>query len=118
MKLKPGDTIADMNVLDGGSGGGKKKAYVLCMTEQGYGKRVSTDNFKVTSRGLIGVIAIKFKKKKNIDTDKVSCFCIVHEDDEILVITSKGVMVRQKVEAIPCQGRSATGVMVQKLNDN
>lgn len=118
MKLKPGDTIADMNVLDGGSGGSKKKAYVLCMTEQGYGKRVSTNNFKVTSRGLIGVIAIKFKKKKNIDADKVSCFCIVYEDDEILVITSKGVMVRQKVEAIPCQGRSATGVLVQKLNDN
>ena len=122
MKLKSGDTIADMNVLGrGGSGSGDKKEFVLCMTEQGYGKRVSTSDFKVTSRGLIGVIAIKFKKQNKESEeyrDKVSCFCIVNEDDEILAITSKGVMVRQRVKEIPCQSRAATGVMVQKLNDS
>ena len=120
MKLKSGDTIADMNVL-GRGGNSDKKEFVLCMTEQGYGKRVKTDDFKVTSRGLIGVIAIKFKKNSNNKEeyqDKVSCFCIVNEDDEILFITSKGVMVRQRVKEIPCQSRSATGVMVQKLNDS
>jgi len=120
MKLKSGDTIADMNVL-GRGGSGDKKEFVLCMTEQGYGKRVSTSGFKVTSRGLIGVIAIKFKKQNKESEeyrDKVSCFCIVNEDDEILAITSKGVMVRQRVKEIPCQSRAATGVMVQKLNDS
>ena len=115
MKLRDGDTIADMNVL-GGGGGSKndKKEFVLCMTEQGYGKRVKTNAFRVTSRGAVGVIAIKFKTKE----DKVSCFCIVNENDEILVNTSKGVMVRQKVEQIPCQSRSATGVVVQKVNNS
>jgi len=114
MKLRDGDTIADMNVLSG-SFDGKKEEFVLCMTEQGYGKRVLTNSFQTKSRATLGVIAIKFKKK---DTqDRISCFCIVNEDDEILVITSKGVMVRQKVKQIPCQSRQATGVVVQKLND-
>lgn len=40
---------------------------------------------------------------------------VVNEDDEILLITSQGVIVRQKVKDIPCQGRSATGVLVQKV---
>jgi len=117
IRLKDGDTITDMNVL-GAGGGSDKKEFVLCMTEQGYGKRISTDDFKVTSRGLIGVIAIKFKKDKKKTQDKVSCFCIVNEDDEFLVITSKGVMVRQRVKEIPCQSRSATGVKVQRLNSS
>jgi len=121
MKLRDGDTIADMNVL-GGKGVGAEKdkeEFVLCITEQGYGKRVLKNAFRATSRGAVGVIAIKFKKKVGEDEpDRVSCFCIVNEDDEILVITSKGVMVRQKVAQIPCQSRSATGVMVQKVNNS
>lgn len=119
MKLRDGDTIADMNVLgSGGNADDDKEEFVLCITEQGFGKRVSTNEFRTTSRATLGVIAIKFKTRetKKESPDKVSCFCIVNEDDEILVITSKGVMVRQRVSQIPCQSRSATGVMVQKVN--
>ena len=62
------------------------------------------------------------KKNKTEDPeenqDRLSCFCIVNEEDEIMVITSKGVMVRQRVSQIPSQSRSATGVRVQKLNDS
>jgi DNA gyrase subunit A len=91
--------------------------YVLCVTEQGYGKRVSTNDFRSTSRGKIGVVAIKFKKQSK-EEDKMSCFCIVKEDDEILVNTSRGIMVRQKVQQIPCQSRSATGVVIQKVDES
>lgn len=111
MKLRDGDTIAGMGVLQ--SSGDQ---FVLCITSQGYGKRVSTDEFRPTGRGLRGVIAIKFKKTAK-DQDRMSCFCIVNEDDEILVITSKGVMVRQKVSLISSQSRTATGVVVQKIDD-
>lgn len=119
MKLRDGDTIADMNVLGDQSENNNKNEFVLCITEQGYGKRVPTNEFRTTSRGARGVIAIKFKNKdlKEDGQDQVSCFCIVNEDDEILVITSKGVIVRQKVKQIPCQSRTATGVRVQKVND-
>jgi DNA gyrase subunit A len=115
MKLRNGDTIADMNVLSGAVGETTdKKEYVLCVTSQGYGKRICTDEFRTTGRGLVGVIAIKFKATNE---DKMSCFCIVKEEDEILVNTAKGVMVRQQVSKIPSQGRAATGVVVQKVDD-
>lgn len=118
MKLREGDTIADMNIVQGDVNGDgvEKSEYVLCITANGFGKRVSTSEFRKTGRGLMGVIAIKFKKGKDLD-DKLSCFCVVNEDDEILVNTSKGVMVRQQVKQIASQSRSATGVVVQKVDD-
>jgi len=118
MKLRGTDTIADMNVVIGEVNGDTlSDKFVLCVTRQGYGKRVSINEFRSTSRGTIGLIALKFKKALE-DQDKLSCFCIVREDDEILVNTSKGIMVRQKVKKIPCQSRSATGVTVQKVDDS
>lgn len=116
MKLRDQDTIADMNVVDGPTSQKdctSGKSFVLCVTQQGYGKRVPTSEFRTTSRGAVGVIATKFKNGLN---DRMSCFCIVHEDDEILVITSKGIMVRQQVRAIPCQSRTATGAVLQKVD--
>lgn len=117
MRLREGDTIADMNVLAPASSvnGDNEDEYVLCVTEQGYGKRVPTGDFRSTSRGKVGVIAMKFKKQPN--ADRMSCFSIVKNDDEILLNTSRGIMVRQKVEKIPRQSRSATGVVVQKVDN-
>ena len=92
------------------------KPIILCVTSLGYGKRVSTDEFRTTGRGLRGVIAIKFKTTV-AELDRMSCFCIVNEDDEILVNTLKGVMVRQKVSLISSQSRAATGVVIQKVDD-
>jgi DNA gyrase subunit A len=119
MRLRDGDTVADMNVLNTrGSGSAQKSKndaeYVLAVTSQGYGKRVPTSEFRTTARGGLGVIAIKFKG--NTDNDSVSCLRVVREDDEILLITSKGIMVRQQVKDISSQSRSATGVLVQKVD--
>mmetsp|Transcript_12608 Transcript_12608/g.17979 ORF Transcript_12608/g.17979 Transcript_12608/m.17979 type:complete len:863 (-) Transcript_12608:88-2676(-) len=124
MKLKNGDTLADMNILRGRRMGAMTtttttttttKEYLLAVTSNGYGKRIDTEEFRTQARGGSGVIAIKFKHNNN-NEDKVSCLRIVQEDDEILVITSHGIIVRQKVKDIPCQKRSATGVMVQKVD--
>lgn len=116
MKLRDGDTVADMNVISGISSdeSRKKEEYLLAVTSRGYGKRVPTSEFRPQRRGGLGVIAIKFKG--SIADDKVSCLRVVREDDEILLITSRGIMVRQKVIDIPSQGRAATGVMVQKVD--
>lgn len=99
MNLKEGDTIAYMTVL-AGNNKDKEDEFVLRVTSQGFGKRIRTNEFQATGRGLKGVIAIKFKKTAlNSDMgDRMSCFCIVKEGEEIL---SKGVMVRQKVSKIP-----------------
>ncbi|KAL7547483.1 hypothetical protein ACHAWF_010778 [Thalassiosira exigua] len=109
MTLKKGDTIADMNILSGEGG-----ESLLVVTTEGYGKRVRTEEFQTRARGCQGVIAIKFKSGR-VD-DRVSTIRVVNEADEILLITSQGVMVRQKVGDIPCQGRQATGVLVQKVD--
>jgi DNA gyrase subunit A len=110
MKMKKGDTIADMCLL---SGSDSDASFVLAVTAQGYGKLVGSDEFRATARGGVGVIAIKFKSKGE---DAVTCLRAVGKDDEILVITAKGIMVRQKVSDIPSQGRTATGVKLQKLD--
>lgn len=89
MKLKKGDTIADMNVLEGKRVGTDE--FVLCVTSNGFGKRVSTNEFRATGRGLVGVIAIKFKKGKELE-DRLSCFCVVKEEDEFLLNTAKGII--------------------------
>jgi DNA gyrase subunit A len=120
MKLRGGDTIADMNVVSGGTkvnGDAGEEEFILCVTEQGYGKRVSTSEFRVMGRPCSGVIAIKFKKWLT-DQDRLACFFIVKEDDEILINTAKGIMVRQKVRQVPCQGRSGTGVVLQKVDES
>lgn len=110
MRLNESDRVADMNVLPSESAG-----YVLAVTSSGYGKRVDTNEFRTQARGGKGVIAIKFKSANS--DDEVSCLRIVDEDDEVLVITARGIMVRQRVKDIPSQGRAATGVLVQKIDD-
>lgn len=60
------------------------------------------------------MISIKFKAGR-VD-DRVSTIRVVNEEDEILLITSQGVIVRQNVKDIPCQLRSATGVILQKVD--
>jgi len=109
MKLKKGDTLADVNVL----GSNESSEFILAVTSCGYGKRIKTGDFTARGRGGVGVIATKFKQGLN---DSLSCLRPVSKDDEVLVITSKGVIVRQKVSAISTQGRAATGVLVQKVD--
>jgi DNA gyrase subunit A len=112
MRLRKGDRIADVNVLSGSDA--KARESVLTITKQGFGKRVATTDFPINARGGRGVIAIKFKKDVE---DHVSCLLAAQPDDEILLITSKGIMVRQKVANIPAQSRSATGVTIQRLDE-
>merc|ERR1712224_196738 len=98
MKLRPGDGVAEMSIMEGeGEGGG----YVLAVTKKGYGKRIPITEFRSQGRGGIGVIAIKFKEPVDGDEmDSMSCLTLVKEDDEILVTTKRGVIVRQKCSAI------------------
>ena len=108
MTLKTADAIADMNVLSG------KDECLLIVTTSGMGKRVKIEEFRTTARGGSGVIAMKFKTRRV--NDRVSTMRVVNEEDEIMLITSQGVMVRQQAKEIPCQSRTATGVIVQKVD--
>ena len=110
IKLRENDTIAGMNII-----GTNSTTDVLILTEKGFGKRVPASEFRTKSRGVFGVTAMKFKK--NATDDRISCLRAVEaESDEMLVITKGGIIVRQKVSEITIQGRTATGVTVQKLD--
>jgi len=112
--LREGDYIADMNVLSGAKNSDTaRQEYVLAVTSHGYGKRVPTSEFRAQNRGGVGVIAIKFKKDQE---DEMHCLRTVTDEDEVLVITSRGIIVRQQVGDIPSQGRAATGVVVQRVD--
>ena len=97
--------------------------YVLAVSSLGYGKRIPTSEFRTQARGGVGVVALKFKNAKRkaesteTETDVMTCLRSVKENDEIMVVTTKGIMVRQQVSKIPSQGRAATGVLIQKLDD-
>ena len=89
--------------------------WVLIITTNGYGKRVPVSQFRLQRRAGKGLISTKFKSRKNIQ-DRLAALRIVEEDDEIMMITSRGIIIRQAVKAISIQSRGATGVRVQRLD--
>jgi DNA gyrase subunit A len=86
--------------------------WALVITMGGLGKRVPVTQFRLQNRAGMGLRSIKFRKAN----DRLAALRIVNEDDEIILITSRGIIIRQAVKAISCQSRAATGVRVQKLD--
>jgi DNA gyrase subunit A len=90
--------------------------WVLAITMGGYGKRVPVAQFRLQKRAGQGLMATKFKNRKT--KDKLATLHIVNNDDEIMMVTNRGIIIRQKTNAISIQSRSATGVRVQRLDDD
>ncbi|WP_413167383.1 DNA gyrase C-terminal beta-propeller domain-containing protein [Capilliphycus salinus ALCB114379] len=88
---------------------------IMVITAGGYGKRVPVSQFRLQNRAGKGIIATKFKQ--HLASDEVVGLQVVNQDDELMLITSRGIIIRQTVNAIPTQSRSATGVRVQRLDD-
>lgn len=87
--------------------------WVLVITTGGLGKRVPVSQFRLQKRAGMGLRSIKFRKAN----DKLAALQIVNDNDEIIMVTSRGIIIRQAVNAISCQSRAATGVRVQRLDD-
>jgi DNA gyrase subunit A len=90
--------------------------WVLVITMGGYGKRVPVGQFRLQNRAGQGLTATKFKNRKT--KDKLATLRIVNSDEEIMMATNRGIIIRQTVNAIPVQSRSATGVRVQRLDED
>jgi len=99
-------------ILENGSFG----PWVLVITNGGYGKRVPVAQFRLQNRAGQGLMATKFKNRKN--KDQLAALHIVNEDEELMIVTSRGIIIRQAVNAISQQSRSATGVRVQRLDED
>lgn len=88
--------------------------WVLVVTKEGYGKRVPVSDLRIQKRAGKGLRVTKFRG----ESDQLTALRLVSHDDEIMIATSKGIVMRQSVNAIACQSRSARGVRLQKLNPN
>jgi DNA gyrase subunit A len=85
---------------------------MLLVTEKGFGKRTKLQQVKRIGRGGKGVIGIKVSERNG----KLVSLHIVRDDDEVLLITSKGVLIRQRVKSIPISGRAAQGIRLMRLD--
>jgi DNA gyrase subunit A len=92
----------------------REGATLLHVTEGGYGKRTPVEDFPRKGRGGMGVVGIKMTDERRTVVSAI----VVDETDEILAVTSKGVLIRMVVGDISTQGRSATGVKVMSPDDD
>ncbi len=88
--------------------------WILIVTTGGLGKRVPVSQFRLQNRGGMGIIATKFRKKG----DTLAALTMVNEDEELMIVTHRGIIIRQLVNAISKQSRPATGVRLQRLDDS
>ena len=89
-----------------------KQKYILSVTENGYGKRTSHYDFRVTNRGGKGIIGIVNSSRNG----NVSSSFPVFEGDELLISTNKGRVIRCAVKEIRIAGRNTQGVRIIKLS--
>jgi len=123
INLSENDNVISLSIIDNTKNvqdfvkknGSKKeiiKKYVLSITENGYGKRTSFLDFRVTNRGGKGIIGIVNSKRNG----NVTSTLVVSEDDEIILSTDKGRVIRCPVKDIRIAGRNTQGVRIIKLS--
>jgi DNA gyrase subunit A len=107
MNLEEGQSVIAMLVAE------DELQSVLTATQNGYGKRTSITEYTRHGRGTKGMIAIQQSERNG----KVVAATLVHADDEIMLITDKGVLVRTRVSEIRELGRATQGVTLIALDE-
>jgi DNA gyrase subunit A len=125
IELGPNDEIVSLSVIDNDKTkkNGKiskdekseikaKEKFVLSISENGYGKKTSHNDYRVTNRGGKGIIGIVNSPRNGNITSSFP----VYEGDEILISTNKGRVIRVAVKEIRSAGRNTQGVRIIKLS--
>ena len=99
VELRDDDEVVAMEVLESGG-------TILSVTERGYGKRTELDEYRVQSRGGLGIINIQTSERNG----KVVGMTQVHDDDELMLITQQGKILRMASRDIRTIGRATQGV--------
>jgi DNA gyrase subunit A len=99
MRLDEGDCLVSMEILSLG-------ADILTVSENGFGKRTKADEYRITSRGGKGIITMKTTDK----TGRVVGVQQVTEDDQLMLVTNKGKIIRLRIKDIRVIGRNTQGV--------
>ena len=108
IRIDDDDEVIGMeSVIAGG------KATLLTITEHGFGKRTELDEYRVQNRGGRGVVTYKITPK----TGKLVGVRIATEDDDVMLITDKGTIIRINVKDVSVLGRATQGVTLIRTND-
>lgn len=105
--LRNGDEVVAMQIRQQGE-------YLLFVTENGIGKRTLFDDFRIQTRGGVGIKAINLRE----NTGKLIGMKAVNSEDEIMLITKGGIIIRTPVKGISVLKRSATGVKIMDVMDS
>jgi DNA gyrase subunit A len=106
VRLREEDVVVSLDVA-------RDEADILMVTDAGYGKRTKLERFNRQARGGQGVRGIRLTAKRG----RVVAAFMVSLDEEILLVSTGGVVIRTAVREIASQGRDATGVRVMNLDD-
>ena len=108
IRLDKDDAVIGMESIIGG-----KNATLLAITENGFGKRTELEEYRVQNRGGKGVITYKITPK----TGNIVGIRIANGDEDVMMITDKGTIIRLKVSEVSVLGRSTQGVTLMRTND-
>mgnify|MGYP004556381957 CR=1 FL=1 len=107
IRLNEGDYVIGGDVCDDNS-------VILAVTENGYGKKTDATDFKLQIRGGKGVTGYKITEK----TGDMAGYTVIGDDDDIMLITSEGIVIRISSDEVSKFGRVTMGVRVMRLEDN
>ena len=103
IKMKSNDEVVSLDIL--------RTAAIVTITKNGYGKRTAVADYRKTARAGKGVINLKVSAKTGVVVNTVS----VNDDDNIIITTAKGMVIRTGLKNIRVMGRAAQGVRIVKL---
>ena len=107
VRLGKGDKVVGLLVIK------RQGMSVLVVTEKGFGKRSDINDYRITHRGGKGVITVKTNDK----IGKMIAMMEVNDNDELVIISTKGMVIRQSMKDIRVMGRATQGVRVIRLKD-
>lgn len=105
INLKKNDEIVGMAIYN-------DNADLLVITEQGYGKRTKLSEFRSQTRAGKGLIGLKITPRNGL----IAGIMAVFEEDEVMIITKEGIMIRVSVDGISTMGRATQGVKIMSLS--
>lgn len=108
IRLGKGDHVVGLLVIR------NDQATVLVVTEKGFGKRSDINDYRITKRGGKGVITVKTTDK----VGKMIALMDVVDRDELVIISTQGMVIRQSVKDLRVMGRNTQGVRVIRLNEH
>jgi len=107
IELDEDDEVVAMSIVEVG-------AQVLSITELGYGKRTEIEEYRVQGRGGKGIKAMNLTEKNGLLAGQL----LVSEDEDILIITDDGTVIRTPVSAVSTLGRNTQGVRIMRVQEN